>query len=549
RRESWTEQRRAYPPLQLAGVTCRTGAAAVTDWLTAADFRWAGAPVGLLLDAVRGRDPRWLADLAHRVAARPVSADVGYELLDGLVRLADCPPPVTDAYVHAWIQHVNGVWRGRDSVDTRIRNTRHLKALTAGLFETADAGRAMANLYSGDDDSWVSVLTRITAEGLLERREMVDGCLARLLRGGPPADLRVFQRLLAALELTGEERRARTGDWLALAGDAMSTVAGYAQAALGEMALAGELTDRQLADLSASVLFRTEKKLVRSQLVLLGKVLAARPGAVDLLLPGVAHAFGQADADARERAVKLLERHGGRLRDDGVRDELVAEADQLSSALRARARAALGVEAGGREPDAYEETLPPPPESARLAPAPASVAELAEETGALLAAREADVAAFERVLDGLVRHARQDRAALLEALAPVFARVPWYGAEPGTWSAPERFFGPGTHYRDAGHLVGLVLAALAEQVSEQVLWAGTQNDSCTCRCAHATLYRAFEARVREIAHRVRTGSVPPFLLSTPTWSTGAVDPAELVDRLEAYATAGVRPLGDDFAQA
>jgi hypothetical protein len=549
-RGEWSAQRRVNPALQLAGVTCLTGAAAVATWLTAADFRWSGAPTGLLLGALRDRDPRWLAGVAGRVAARPVSAGVDHGLLDGLVRLADCPPPVTETYVHAWIQHVNGVWREREGVEGRIRGTRHLAALTAGLFETADAGRAMANLYAPDDgDSWVTVLARLTAEGLLDRSAMVDGCVARLLRGGPAADLRVFQRLLTALGLTGEERRARTAEWLALAADGISVVAADAQAALAELALAGELPDRDLADLSVSVLFRTEKKLVRAQLVLLGKVLSARPEAADLLLPGLAHAFGQQDAAAQERAVKLLERHLGTVGDEKVREELGYAADQLSPALRVRALTALGLEARGALPEPYEETLPPVPAAVRLAPAPASPAELAAETGALLATREVDVATFERVLDGLVRRAHEDRAALLDALAPVLARTPWYRSEPDSWTAPERYFGEDDTSCDARFLTELVLAALTEKVSAAVLWAGTQDRSLTCHCAHAALCRAFAARVREIAFRVRTGTAPPFLLSTPTWTTGAVDPSELVDRLEAYAADDVRPLEDDFAQA
>jgi hypothetical protein len=550
RRESWRTRRRACPPLQLAGMVCQGGAAAVAAWVTAAEFRWAGAPAGLLLTAVEDRDPEWLADVARRVAARPVSAGVDHELLDGLVRLADCPPPVTETYVHAWIQHVNGAWRGRDDMDTRIRNTRHLTVLVSGLFGTADAGRAMAGRFSADEgDSWVTVLARLTAEGLLDRREMVDGCVARLLRGGPAADLRVFQRLLSALEPTDEERRERTGDWMALAADGNPPVAAFAHAALGALALAGELPDRDLADLSDAVFFGTARKLVRAQLVLLGKVLAARPGAADVLLPGVARAFGQEDADARERAVGLLERHGTRLTDDAAREELAYATDRLSPALRVRALAALGVRARAAEPAGYQETLPPVPVPARLAPAPASLAELAEETGALLAGRDADVAAFERVLDGLVRHARQDRAALLEALAPVITRTRWHAAAPDGRARPERHFGAGSFAHDARRLVELVLAALAERVPERILWSMTQDDSVAARCGHDALCRAFAARVVEIAHRVRTGDAPPFLLSTPTWSTGAVDPSELVDRLEAYATAGVRPLGDDFAQA
>ncbi|MFV0137294.1 DUF6493 family protein [Streptomyces sp. HMX87] len=67
-------------------------------------------------------------------------------------------------------------------------------------------------------------------------------------------------------------------------------------------------------------------------------------------------------------------------------------------------------------------------------------------------------------------------------------------------------------------------------------------------CPHQDLSRAFEARLWEIAHRLRTQPLP-FLLSTPTWSTGLLEPDELVERLDTYGRLCARVAPADFAQA
>ncbi|GAA3292401.1 hypothetical protein GCM10020295_11610 [Streptomyces cinereospinus] len=146
--------------------------------------------------------------------------------------------------------------------------------------------------------------------------------MARLLRGGPAADQRVFLRLVRSLALTRDEQRQRTADWLALASDATSTVASYAQSVLAGLALDGELAPHRLAEMSDAVLFRPEKKLVRAQLVLLGKALTRDASAAGALLPAVARAFGHEDAEIQERALKLAERHVRKLDAAPVRAEL-----------------------------------------------------------------------------------------------------------------------------------------------------------------------------------------------------------------------------------
>ena len=221
-----------------------------------------------------------------------------------------------------------------------------------------------------------------------------------------------------------------------------------------------------------------------------------------------------------------------------ARAEIADAADQLSTGLRPRAQRLLGVTTAGAAPEVYEELLPPVPLPTRLAPAPETLAELTEEFGALLAA-EGEGAVFERTLDGLVRHAHRDREALVEALGTTPARSWWAGRDAASLS---RHFGKGPHGLD------LVVATLFEQVDTETLRPVRYGTAASSGCAHDGPLWAFDARLREIAYRIRTDPLP-FLLSTPTWSTGSLEPTELVARLDAYRRSGARPGEADFAQA
>lgn len=539
---------RVRPALHLAGAACHTGAAAAAGWLAASDLRWRQAPTESLLRVLEDRDTGWLADVAHRLAQRPVSARVPYDLMAGLVSRSGCEVPVTDAYVTGWIRHISigdGSWP-RDGVAHRLRGEPSLAALLGGLFTLSDLAEVRWLLGEGPG-SWQSALAALAQEGSLDREFLVDACVARLLRGGGPTDHRIFLPMLTELALTREEERARIPDWTALSRDAVSPVASHAQAVLTGLALEGGLTSRQLAEVSEGLLFRSEKKLVRAQLVLLGKVLSRDPGTAAELLPVVAQAFGHEDTQVQERALKLVERHVRKLDSTEVRDELAYSAQQLSPALRVRAAAALGVAAA--EPEVvHEDVLPPAPEPVRLEPAPLTPEEVAEEMGALLAS-EGDVAAFERALDGLVRHTYQDPDALREALVPVIANRWWAGDEHQQWPRTDDMFSNARYgLFNAEEGLELLLATLHGKVRTATLLNAVRRGPSEHECAHSGLSRVLDARLREVAYRLRTEPMP-LLLATPTWSTGLLEPMELVDRLAEYRRLDARVCATDFAQA
>ncbi|APU38607.1 DUF6493 family protein [Streptomyces sp. TN58] len=182
---------------------------------------------------------------------------------------------------------------------------------------------------------------------------------------------------------------------------------------------------------------------------------------------------------------------------------------------------------------ATQDTLPPVPPVRRLDPAPEALAETVELTAAHLGARAHTVADFERSLDGLVRHAHHDRHPLTRALSDTLGH---------------RY----TEEIEAQRLGGVdvVAATLLWQVPgyslkpEHVRRGRGHED-----CAQGGLELVLTARLREIAYRLRSKEPLPFLLSTPTWDTGTLEAAELVERLTEYRRLGVRPGPADFGQA
>lgn len=534
--------------LLVAGAGCQAGAVAAAAWIGAAELRGDGLPYGPLGAVLAGRDPAWVGQVAHRLAGRTTTAREDYPLISELVRTAGCPMPTGEVFVRGWAERTART--GDVPLTSALRADPHSGPMVLGLLATADELPVPLLRPGGPEDpaSWPSALARLSREGVLEREALLATCVARLRRGGRRAEMTFFLRLLRGLEPTAEEERARTDDWIRMACDGPSAVAGQAQSALARLARRGELAPTTLAELSRAVLFRREKTLVVAHLVLLGRVLRNTPGAAAELLPVIAEAFAHRDTDVQGRALRLTGRHLPSVEGD-LRARLAGCAVLLSPVHRPRAAEVFGGLPAGPAADhgVHEEKLPPPPEPVRQPSALAGAAEVAAEVAALCAPGWTvsvqgwgTLPAFERTLDGLVRRAHTDRTALAEGLRTSLAGRTWSGDDPLASA-----FGAHARRPDG---VERVAAAVLDAVSVRALWDANARLPPAGRCVHAGLEGVVEARLREIAYRVRTRSLP-FLLATPTWTTGALDPGDLVERLRVYRRLGVLPAPVDFAQA
>ncbi|MFD5301415.1 MULTISPECIES: DUF7824 domain-containing protein [Streptomyces] len=370
-----------------------------------------------------------------------------------------------------------------------------------------------------------------------ERTALAEKLLTRLLGDGAPKTVTPVMTFLRALALTPAEQAPFLRDHVALL-DLSSPVASYGQEVLRELDEAGLLEEDVLSEACERVLLRPEKKLVRAQLSWLDRVARREPARAGRISVCAALAFGHPDVSVQERALNLVARH---LKNAGdpVRAQLrTAAAASLGPALAARAAQLLGAEAPGAEHDTgtgtdtgtervtEAEVLPHLP-GLRPVPGPVGTAvEVAQELAVVLA--DDDVVAFERALDGLVRQARLDRAALSRALEPVMRRA------------------PGVH-RDCGQS-DLYDVAAAVRGDEPRRLYGRPHRRISHGEAISPPGKLLMARLVEALDVIESGA-QPFLLALPTHVTGAVDAGVLVERVAELERARVEPAPVDLAQA
>ncbi|WP_121179226.1 DUF6493 family protein [Streptomyces sp. 1114.5] len=551
--------------LQFAGVFAAATPAEALEWLTARrllDLTWPRPGGGstnpdhhALLRALLGphRDAAFHRELAVRLAEwLPARGDGARWLIaHGLAVWSGAELPTTDGYVIGWVREGGmmrhhhreiGEWfaaeglRGpvphHGTLRSWLRVQPRLAEFVRRLFEVPDVGSEFADPHaarSGPDNEWPKVLTALAGEGLLDRAELIDLCLGRLLRGDRPGNLRGFLQLYAELAPDAEEVLARARDHVRLAADGAPTAAKTAQAAL--RAVDTRLPAELFAELTAAVLARPEKALATAQLGWAGAALRRDPAQADRLLPAVAVAFAHPAPTVQERALGLTARHLPHTA-AAAAEAVRAAASALSPALQADAHRLLAIPTPSGEWQEPPQVEASPTGSAAMPAAPAGPVDLAERLGALLADRVPDPGEFEVVLAALVAEHRRDASALRTALAPLTARR---GEGPASfWEA-----------RSLGGALGCLLDALTGRPQESDRHAAELLDWP----AHLRTPAVIPVlRIHEAAGRVAAAPVP-LLLATPTAGDGTIDPAVLTERLAAHRASGARPWPMDLAQA
>ena len=137
------------------------------------------------------------------------------------------------------------------------------------------------------------------------RPRILSECLAAHRRDFSAYNSRAFSLAWEALEPTREEKLEAASDLIALLGAQPSQTVTLAQKAL--LGLVGELTVEQvgaLVQVSAQVLARSEKKLLRAHLRLLAALVKARPGCASAVSDVVAE--GEFPLDLQDRAAALI---------------------------------------------------------------------------------------------------------------------------------------------------------------------------------------------------------------------------------------------------
>ena len=168
-----------------------------------------------------------------------------------------------------------------------------LEEYTYGFFHPNGSMLALTKLLS---DNYSGFRDRVLTE-----------CLQAMLRDFSPANTRIFHALYRGMHPTEAENLSRFGTLVSVLGASPSTSVSLAQDMLTP--LIPQLDQEQAAELmdaSATVLLRTEKKVLRAQLRLLTKLVKTRPECAAQVSALVADAANTLPLDVQSTARKLI---------------------------------------------------------------------------------------------------------------------------------------------------------------------------------------------------------------------------------------------------
>ncbi|GAA4937539.1 DUF6493 family protein [Actinoplanes utahensis] len=547
----WSGPSHPAAGLALAVVGTAPSAARAAALLTRRDLRdrWAWMPVDRLLAVAAAREVHWLGDLGVRLAGRLPTRDVwdgrDWEFVAALLRAGGTPPPATEGVVRGWLAGLirpNG--RRMPPLTTRLRDDEHLDLLLPAVFEIDGSG-AQISSASVDENAvrFPEAVAALVAEGRLERKTVLAATVDRLVRGDKPNALRPFTLLHEALAPAVDEIAAHAVDYTRLLAEGPGPLATLAQPLLRTLGEAGRLDLDDLLEVSATVLLRREKTLVKAQLTWLEKTARREPDRAGEIYETISHAFGHPALDIQDRALTMIAKRLPRLAPETVA-RLAGAAEILAGDLPARAATIFGTVAPMTEP-AGPPALPSPAGPALMPPPIGTPGELAEEIAALL--HEPSGVRWERVLAGLVAlHATTGEDALSAALTPLLERYPGRFHD-DRWNPGSPFVRLGTAIRmatvrprhDSTH------QRLYREV--RIAWQEGRRGG-TGSALSSGPEGVLALRAAEIAVHIN-GSMMPELVATPTHVTGSIDPAVLLDRLTRAEAEGRQPWSFDLEQA
>jgi len=373
------------------------------------------------------------------------------------------------------------------------------------------------------ENRWLVALTRLAAEGRVDRQRLLDASLTALMRDFRPSMVGWYAQLHEALEPTDDERRARADAYLALLGSPAPAVVKEGLAGLRQ--LVDHPPSAELAAAAIGPLSQKQKNLAVEMLRLLefaARDAQARPDVLEAVAIGLGHERG----DVQERALALLEKHA----DDVPRAALLPYGEVVAAQLRPRLAALTGLEEAIDRvelPSAWPEPVQPRMTVERLRgdvaalEAVASVDELIEVAALLLEGQGSGDDA-ERFLDGVSRLCDERPAGFERRTAGLVKQVEGRVIEfPG---------------RSGAHWVRVVVDA----------WVRGRRPPSEPDVDSVLDFLG--RRAIEVAARARRRNARP-LLAFPTHAGGWIDPDVLAERVQAVGRFRNRPDAADRLQA
>lgn len=259
----WWWDSREIAVLGLAVLGCAPTAKRAVTVLNRASLRWqrSAIPTSRAVEVLLYRAVPWLPELATGLAERldrNASAS-DWVFVDAIVRAAGLTPPLTEGFTAGWIAWV----RTQPDLDAALAVGSYAHYLLPMLFEHERIGRVMD--FGQPRKEFIAALARLGRTEASVRALLLDGCLARLMRGGRPGDLRAYVSLHDELAPSPGEIADRCSDYAGLARADSAIVAATAQRGLRAADEAGLLDAGTLLDVATAALGRREKSIVKAQ--------------------------------------------------------------------------------------------------------------------------------------------------------------------------------------------------------------------------------------------------------------------------------------------
>jgi hypothetical protein len=355
------------------------------------------------------------------------------------------------------------------------------------------------------DNRWIYALTRLAAEGRLDRARLLDASLDALLRDFRASTVGWYAKLHEGLEPTPSERVTRLDRYLSLV---TSPVPAVVKEGLGSLRrIEDAVPPEAFARVAATPFSQRQKNLSVETLSLLSRLCKRHPEARPVLLEAAVHALGHERTDVQERALSLLEQNA----DVVPRAAVLAYVEVVSATLRPRVEALTGVEAPRADPDGIAVAAPRPVLATSLDPRqdlpplePVGTVDELIELAAMLVEGEGDGDDCERFLDGVSRMCGERSSSFERRTAGLAKRA----ERPDYWG-----------YEASG----------AELVA-YVVRAWTRRRKPEGVVGSRTIMGFLARRAEEVAKRAANGRARS-LLAFPTHRGGFVDPAVLEERL------------------
>lgn len=491
---------------------------------------WGVPPDDLAFEVLSQRRDAAAALVDAIANQRPTRWNSRFALIRRVVRAGVIDRPSNPGYILAMI---NGL---------ETRDLTVYKALKADpallehevwrLFEVEGAGDtslAAHDKYSPEQRNWAWALTRLSAEGQLPKRRLLDASLAALRRDFAPFRAGWFSRFHEALNPTPEERHEREAEYVGLLTSPVPATVSFAVQALRA---GGSISDGAAERLSPALQSRAVST-VRAAIGLLPK---SEVGAVV-----AANALPQATRDGQRALLAFISGLGRP--DPRVADLVSAAMPALAPSLRNEARKLSGVRTTA-EPDQPRstrfQTIPEPPGNTDLAQPVQSVPELVELLARLLEGIES-VHDLERAIDGVSRLCDRGVDTLRE-LAPVHRRaqkvITDTGGRPFSGTSPR------------ADVAGLVVAWSTGEAPPVPPLRESRLGFIPVKGQRPrrSVLGFLSYRVLEVAARAAHGRAEP-ILSFPTNLGGAIDPETLALRRDDLRRRGIKPGDADAIQA